>query len=153
VESVDTTRKADQLEKGRANLLSSTKTDQPATNEKLRIFIQVNTSGETTKSGCTPPETPDLCRHVIENCPHLQLQGLMTIGALARSQTTSETHPNLDFITLRQTRDHVVETLGLPFLELSMGMSEDFEGAVREGSTEIRVGSTIFGERPPKKNA
>ncbi|KAI9867058.1 MAG: hypothetical protein M1813_000456 [Trichoglossum hirsutum] len=149
VESVDTTRKADQLEKGRANLLAS------AAEAKLRVFVQVNTSGEESKSGCEPSEAADLSKHILEKCPHLHLQGLMTIGAIARSKATSEDNPNEDFITLRQTRDRVAETIGIDkeVLELSMGMSEDFEGAIREGSTEVRVGSTIFGERPPKKDA
>jgi pyridoxal phosphate enzyme (YggS family) len=126
-----------------------------AAEAKLRVFVQVNTSGEESKSGCEPSEAADLSKHILEKCPHLHLQGLMTIGAIARSKATSEDNPNEDFITLRQTRDRVAETIGIDkeVLELSMGMSEDFEGAIREGSTEVRVGSTIFGERPPKKDA
>ncbi|KAI9764700.1 MAG: hypothetical protein M1840_008092 [Geoglossum simile] len=156
VESVDTKRKADQLEKGRASLpSSSTRNSQTPTDEKLRVFVQVNTSGEETKSGCTPLEAADLCRHISELCPHLQLQGLMTIGAIARSKASSSSadNPNEDFTTLRQTRDQVAEILGVSkhALELSMGMSADYEAAIREGSTEVRVGTTIFGDRPPKK--
>ena len=155
MESVDTARKADQLEKGRANLLLSAGNGQTPATAKLRVFVQINTSGEESKSGCEPSEAAELSRHILEKCPHLQLQGLMTIGAIARSKATSEDNPNEDFTTLRKTRDQVAEILGVnkETLELSMGMSEDFEGAIREGSTEIRVGSTIFGERPPKKDA
>ena len=155
VESVDTTKKADQLEKGRANLLLSAGSGQTPADAKLRVFVQVNTSGEESKSGCEPSEAADLSKHILEKCPHLHLQGLMTIGAIARSKATSGDNPNEDFITLRQTRDQVAEILGVnkETLELSMGMSEDFEGAIREGSNEVRVGSTIFGERPPKKDA
>ena len=62
---------------------------------------------------------------------------------------------NDDFICLRETRDTVAEALGVgqADLELSMGMSGDFEGAIRQGSDEVRIGSTIFGERPAKKDA
>ena len=79
----------------------------------------------------------------------------MTIGALARSKATTPETENEDFISLRTTRDQVAEALGVGAdqLELSMGMSEDFEGAVRLGSDEVRVGSTIFGERPLRKDA
>jgi len=79
----------------------------------------------------------------------------MTIGAIARSQATTKETENEDFITLRSTRDDLAKELGVEEgeLELSMGMSEDFESAVRLGSSEVRVGSTIFGERPPKKDA
>ena len=81
----------------------------------------------------------------------------MTIGAIARSQATTPETENEDFICLRETRDRIVKELGMEDgseeLELSMGMSEDFEGAIALGSDEVRVGSTIFGERPPKKEA
>lgn len=79
----------------------------------------------------------------------------MTIGAIARSQTTTPETENKDFICLRDTRDKIAQEIGLNAkdLELSMGMSEDFEGAIAQGSDEVRVGSTIFGERPAKKDA
>ena len=79
----------------------------------------------------------------------------MTIGALARSQATTDETENEDFITLKTQRDLVTKELSLEEgrLELSMGMSEDFEGAIRLGSSEVRVGSTIFGQRPPKSEA
>ncbi|KAL8854472.1 MAG: hypothetical protein Q9221_000743 [Calogaya cf. arnoldii] len=80
---------------------------------------------------------------------------LMTIGAIARSRSAKEGEENEDFVRLREVRDQVVRELGLEEgeLELSMGMSEDFESAVRCGSDEVRVGSTIFGERPSRKDA
>ena len=76
----------------------------------------------------------------------------MTIGAIARSKATGEGEENEDFKTLKEERDRLQSELGVE-LELSMGMSEDFEGAIGMGSSEIRVGSTIFGERPPKSEA
>lgn len=79
----------------------------------------------------------------------------MTIGAIARSRATTSENENEDFVALREVRDAVSKELGLEEgrLELSMGMSEDFEGAVALGSDEVRVGSTIFGERPAKADA
>lgn len=152
VESVDTVKKANQLNKGRGALIENTPEHAGV---PLRIFVQVNTSGEAEKSGVEPDEAYDLCKHVRENCPHLKLQGLMTIGAIARSKEASEGAENEDFVRLRESRDAVAKALGIEpnELELSMGMSEDFESAIRCGSNEVRVGSTIFGERPSKSEA
>ena len=153
VESVDTAKKADQLEKGRQALVEREKLE--GEEGKLRVFVQVNTSGEEEKSGVEPRETAALCRHIREECPHLKMQGLMTIGAIARSKEAMEGRENEDFVSLREVRDQVAKELeiGAKELELSMGMSEDFESAIRCGSDEVRVGSTIFGQRPPKKEA
>ncbi len=75
----------------------------------------------------------------------------MTIGAIARSQAVKEGEENEDFICLRDERDRLEKELGGERkLELSMGMSNDFENAIENGSDEVRVGSTIFGTRPPK---
>ena len=152
VESVDTAKKADQLEKGRAALCEK---EGGYEGIPLRIFVQVNTSGEEEKSGVEPEGAANLCRHVRDQCPHLKLQGVMTIGAIARSKEAKDGAENEDFIRLREMRDQVVKELGMleEDLELSMGMSEDFESAIRCGSNEVRVGSTIFGERPAKGDA
>ncbi|OAP55215.1 YggS family pyridoxal phosphate enzyme [Fonsecaea erecta] len=170
VESVDSEKKANLLNKGRAERNERLKkehgdrwqqiVDENGLEEKLRVFIQVNTSGEESKSGLDPdsPELLSLAKLIRDDgrCPNLHLQGLMTIGAIARSKATTPETENEDFITLRSARDRLAADLGLQHkdeLELSMGMSEDFESAVRLGSREVRVGSTIFGERPPKKDA
>jgi len=152
VESVDTSKKADQLEKGRHALCEKEKQYEGI---PLRVFVQVNTSGEEEKSGVEPGGAAELCQHIREQCPHLKLQGLMTIGAIARSQGAKEGLENEDFVTLKSVRDDVAKALDLPEadLKLSMGMSEDFESAIRCGSDEVRVGSTIFGERPAKQDA
>lgn len=151
VSSVDAAKKADALEKGRAALA-----ERQALENKLRVLVQVNTSGEDNKSGVEPSKTAELCIHIREKCPHLHLAGLMTIGALARSQeaTTAESI-NEDFVSLRDTRDKVASELGIEKseLELSMGMSSDYEAAIAQGSDEVRVGTTIFGDRPAKKDA
>ena len=150
VESVDTAKKADRLEKGRATLC---KREKELEGIPLRVFAQVNTSGEEEKSGCEPgEEVQNLCKHIRERCPHLRLQGLMTIGAIARSKESKDGVENEDFVKLREVRDEVLQQIGGE-LELSMGMSDDYESAIRCGSDEVRVGSTIFGERPSKKDA
>lgn len=123
--------------------------------ERLRVFVQVNTSAEESKAGVEPEAAVELCRFVRDECKYLRLQGLMTIGAIARSSETAAEAENEDFRLLTEVRDKVARELGVDKgeLELSMGMSADFEGAVRAGSDEVRVGSTIFGERPSKKDA
>lgn len=152
VESVDNEKKADQLEKGR-NALAEKSPELKGV--PLRVFVQVNTSGEQQKSGVAPEDASRLCSHIREQCPHLKLQGLMTIGAIARSTRVEEGQENEDFVKLREVKDAVAKELGFDKsnIELSMGMSNDFESAIRCGSDEVRVGSTIFGERPPKKDA
>ena len=145
VSSVDTIKKATQLDIGRQAL-------SPPANEPLNVHVQVNTSGEESKSGCQPgPETLELCRHIKDKCSHLNLLGLMTIGAIARSKATTPENQNEDFEALTKEKEAVEKELGVK-LELSMGMSEDFEGAIEQGSGEVRVGSTIFGERPAKSD-
>lgn len=150
VESVDTEKKATLLDKGWGERTLGGE-------DRLRVFIQVNTSGEESKSGIKPSDALTLCHFIQEQCPRLRLQGLMTIGAIARSMATTPETENDDFICLRETRDRAAKELGLEgeedTLELSMGMSGDFEGAIALGSDEVRVGTTIFGERPPKPQA
>ncbi|KAJ5108841.1 hypothetical protein N7456_005516 [Penicillium angulare] len=157
VESVDSEKKATLLEKGWGERKAE---EVEATNEedsKLRIYVQVNTSGEENKAGVEPAAASGLCRFIREKCPRLKLQGVMTIGAIARSRDTTPENENEDFVCLKQTRDRIVSELGLvgddALLELSMGMSSDFEGAIALGSDQVRVGTTIFGDRPPKSEA
>lgn len=80
----------------------------------------------------------------------------MTIGAIARSRGVKEGEENEDFKTLSDERDKLEKELSEDLkgkkLELSMGMSDDFEGAIEMGSDEVRVGSTIFGTRPAKED-
>ncbi|KAE8387627.1 hypothetical protein BDV23DRAFT_160760 [Aspergillus alliaceus] len=156
VESVDSEKKASLLDRG----WGERSPDLRATDDgsQLRVFVQVNTSGEENKSGVDPLSgAVSLCRFIRERCPRLKLQGVMTIGAIARSKATTPETENEDFVCLRETRDRIVGELGLEGddarLELSMGMSEDFEGAIAMGSDQVRVGTTIFGERPPKDQA
>ena len=133
----------------------------------LNVLLQVNTSGEDSKSGLPPlsedftsdSEVVALAKHIIEKCPRLRVQGLMTIGSITES--LSQTEGNHDFETLKHTRDRLQSQLTtvLPQAEnwgqngkllLSMGMSSDFEVALRSGSDIVRVGTGIFGERHKK---
>jgi len=107
----------------------------------LNICLQVNVSGEESKSGCAPDEVLELARAVVQ-LPRLRLRGLMAIpeptenSALARRR----------FASLRELRDRLMAA-GLPIDTLSMGMSHDLEAAILEGATMVRVGTAIFGER------
>ncbi|WVY94824.1 hypothetical protein V8G54_033912 [Vigna mungo] len=104
----------------------------------LKVFVQVNTSGET--SLCV-----DLVKH-ITNCPNLEFSGLMTIGMLDYSSTPENFKvANM----LSNCRSEVCKALGIPETqcELSMGMTGDFEQAIEMGSTNVRIGTAIFGAR------
>ncbi|PIN22376.1 Proline synthetase co-transcribed protein [Handroanthus impetiginosus] len=114
----------------------------------LKVLIQVNTSGEESKSGVEPAGCVELAKHVSINCPNLEFCGLMTIGMPDYTSTPE------NFKTLANCRSEVCKALGMPEeqCELSMGMSGDFELAIEMGSTNVRIGSTIFGAREyPKK--
>jgi hypothetical protein len=142
------------------------------------VFIQLNTSGEDAKGGIAAADEDEdgdgevvrLATHVVRRCPRLRLVGLMTIGAPGGGEA--------DFAALRDARDRLVRALpedgvwgedvdvdaddGVRREEgagagrrerllLSMGMSHDFELALRAGADVVRVGTGIFGARPPKK--
>jgi len=112
---------------------------------RLNVMVQINTSGEDSKSGADPKDCVSLVKYVIKSCPRIQFIGLMTIG----QYDPSPTDPHRDFNVLSELRNDVCGELGLNIkdVELSMGMSADYEDAIRLGSSNIRVGSTIFGAR------
>ncbi|CAK7209484.1 hypothetical protein SCUCBS95973_000456 [Sporothrix curviconia] len=157
VSSVDSAKKAKLLETARAAFRKEKEAESAEEVGPIHIHVQVNTSGEESKSGCSPgDDTVALCRTIVEECPNLRLLGLMTIGAIARSKAVAvnDSAENPDFVALREQRDLVTKALGLAEpLELSMGMSDDFASAVASGSGEVRIGSTIFGQRPAKADA
>ncbi len=101
-----------------------------------RVFLEVNVGGEASKEGCAPGAVPELAR-AVSALPALEVVGLMCIPP-------PEDDPRPHFRRMRALRDQ----LGLR--ELSMGMSADWKTAVEEGSTFVRVGTAIFGARPPK---
>lgn len=118
--------------------------------ERLKVFVQVNTSDEDNKNGVPPAEAHSLVSLILSECPQLEFVGLMTIGAFDHSIADGE---NPDFIKLIECRKEVCKKLNLSLddVELSMGMSNDYEHAIELGSTNVRVGSTIFGARAPPK--
>ncbi|CAN6445471.1 unnamed protein product [Victoria cruziana] len=138
VESVDDQKIANHLDRAVASL----------GRRPLKVLVQVNTSGEASKSGIEPSGCVELAKHVKLACSNLEFSGLMTIGMLDYSSTPE------NFKTLADCRIEVCKALEIPEeqCELSMGMSGDFEQAIAMGSTNVRVGSTIFGAREyPKK--
>lgn len=118
-------------------------------NKQLNIFVQVNTSLEEEKSGVTPEECILLSKYVTEECSHLRFLGLMTIGKFGHNLLEG---PNPDFFTLIKCKEKVCQELDLSpkDVQLSMGMSEDFEHAIELGSNVVRVGRSIFGFRDMK---
>lgn len=114
--------------------------------KKLKVMVQVNTSFEEEKSGCDPNSAINLVKHILNTCQHLEFIGLMTIGMFGYDYSKG---PNPDFLKLRDVRDQICNALDFKFenMELSMGMSDDFEHAIEFGSTNVRVGSSIFGQR------
>jgi PLP dependent protein len=107
------------------------------------VLVQVNLSREVTKSGAEEAEVLPLLR-TVAGLESLELRGLMTIPPPVGDP--QENRPW--FSRLRELRDRAEAELGLPLPELSMGMTDDFEVAVEEGATLVRVGRAIFGERP-----
>lgn len=122
-----------------------------ATDQKLRVFVQVNTSGEAAKHGSSSDGVSTLVKYIIEQCTNLEFVGLMTIGKMGHDYSTG---PNPDFEHLVETRRKLCQDLSLDMntVELSMGMSSDFEQAIHAGSTNVRIGSVIFGAREHKVN-
>lgn len=139
VETVDTVKLAKMLDKACAAAERA---------EPLRVFVQVNTTDEPQKNGTTIDGALDVALHIHKECENLAFAGLMTVGKLG------EPAP-IYFERLVECRSSVCAALGLDVesVELSMGMSADFEDAIAAGSTNVRVGSSIFGARDPKKVA
>lgn len=112
---------------------------RPERLQPLQVCVQVNVSGEASKSGCAPGDALALCEQVAA-LPRLQLRGLMAIPAPGAAAA--------GFATLRRCFDGV-RASGHALDTLSAGMSDDLELAIAEGSTLLRIGSAIFGSRTP----
>jgi pyridoxal phosphate enzyme (YggS family) len=106
------------------------------------VLLQVNISGESTKFGCSP-EAARALAEAMNDLPRLCLRGLMTIAPYSPDVEKSRPH----FAGLRELRDKIESESGLRLPVLSMGMSGDFAVAIEEGSTCVRVGTALFGER------
>lgn len=103
------------------------------------ILLQINIAGEGTKSGVTFTESENFIREVL-SLPHLKVRGLMTMPPFAEDPENSREH----FKMLRKIRDKFVDK---GIIDLSMGTTQDFEVAIEEGATIIRIGEAIFGPR------
>ena len=108
------------------------------------ILLEINVSGEKSKSGMKPEDVEPTVRHIMEACPRLTVEGLMTMAPF--SENPEDARPY--FRRLRELRDAVEKSLDVGLPRLSMGMSGDYEVAVEEGATWVRLGTVLFGERP-----
>ena len=111
---------------------------RPADLPALNICIQVNVSGEASKSGCTPADLPALAQ-AISALPRVKLRGLMAIP----EPTDDRAAQDAAFATVRELQ----AGLNLPLDTLSMGMSHDLESAIAQGATWVRIGTALFGAR------
>lgn len=109
------------------------------------VFVEINTSGEPAKHGVLPDDALKLFDTIMQHCPSITIEGLMTIGPL----TDDECAIRASFSLLREMGNSLRNRTGLYLKHLSMGMSGDFEWAIEEGSTFVRVGTGIFGIRTP----
>lgn len=107
--------------------------------DPLRLLLQVNVSGEASKSGLHPDDVVKTTKQILD-LPHVVLTGLMTMAPQTENMET--TRPV--FKGLRELRDEVSRTLGIPLPELSMGMSGDFTIAIEEGATMVRIGRRLL---------
>ena len=111
---------------------------RPADLPPLNICIQVNVSGEASKSGCTPADLPALAKAISE-LPRLELRGLMAIP----EPTDDRAEQDAAFAAVQSLQ----ASLNLPLDTLSMGMSHDLESAIAQGATWVRIGTALFGAR------
>ena len=133
IDSVDDFALAQRLDRARS--------DAGATS-KLRVLLEVHIAKEEAKSGAPVEQLPALAEKIVE-LPSLELAGLMCIPPFV--ENAEEARPY--FRRLRELRDGLAKQLGRALPVLSMGMSHDFEVAIEEGATEVRVGTALFGTR------
>jgi len=133
VDSVDDLALAQRLSRARIELGAA---------GRLRVLIEVHIAGEEAKSGAAVEELPELAEKIAA-LPALALAGLMCIPPFVEDAEEARPH----FRRLRELRDDLANRLGVALPVLSMGMSHDFEVAIEEGATEVRVGTALFGTR------
>ncbi len=136
IHSVDSVRLADRI-----NFVADGLGAQP------HVLLEVNVSGEKSKSGMRPEDVGPALEHIASGCPRVTVEGLMTMAPF--SEDPEDARPC--FRALRELRDGLQDSLGVGLPRLSMGMSGDYEVAVEEGATWIRLGTVLFGERPKVK--
>jgi pyridoxal phosphate enzyme (YggS family) len=116
-----------------------------AAGKLMQILIQVNVSGEDTKSGLSPDEAEAAVSRIVEECPSVRVNGFMTMAPLDAPEKARPV-----FKGLRELRDDLSKRISherFTPTELSMGMSNDYLVAIEEGATLLRIGSSIFGKR------
>lgn len=126
----------------RENLVTALAHELERIGRTLRVLVQVNVSGEAQKSGLAPGQVSQFITTIL-NEPRLEPAGFMTMAPLGADPATLR---NV-FGGLRQLRDQLQQQAGVELPILSMGMSSDFEAAIAEGATHIRIGRALFGER------
>ena len=109
---------------------------------RLEVLLEVNVGEEPQKAGALPEEAAELLEHTL-SCDCLDVRGLMAIPPWGLEPEESRPY----FRALREIRDELQQQFGVPLPELSMGMSQDYEVAIAEGATLVRVGTAIFGRR------
>lgn len=137
IQSVDSLRLAEELNK-QAKRLGTV----------VKILIQVNVSGEESKFGVSPQGVHSLISQISNKMENLSIQGLMTMPPYFNDPERTRPY----FRALRELRDRIVssEIRNVTLGELSMGISNDYEMAIEEGATIVRIGTAIFGERKDK---
>lgn len=115
--------------------------------KRLPILLQVNAGDDPAKFGADLADAPRLTELALAKA-HLQVDGFMTIAPLGATPAETLAHAERTFANLRRLRDDLAARLGVPLRELSMGMTGDVGPAVAAGSTQVRVGTALFGHRP-----
>jgi pyridoxal phosphate enzyme (YggS family) len=113
---------------------------------RLPVLLEIRLDTEGSKSGCSPEEVPRVAEGLLL-LPRLEWRGLMTIAPMVEDPEDARAA----FRRLREMRDSLAERLRRPLPELSMGMTHDFEVAIEEGATQVRIGTAIFGARAAAK--
>jgi len=124
----------------RHGLADALQTALASTARELPVLLQVNATGEEQKHGVDPRDAEALARHVVGACPALRLHGVMAMGPLAGD-------PAPVFAAVASLRAELRDRLGLELPVLSLGMTGDLEAAIAAGSTLVRIGTAVFGER------
>ncbi len=109
---------------------------------RIAVLLQINAGQDPAKFGADLSDAPALLEAALTH-PHLQVDGMMTIAPLSDDPDVA----TRTFVTLRELRDQLAQEFGVPLPELSMGMSGDLAAAIAAGSTQVRIGTALFGRR------
>ncbi len=135
IQSVDSAKLLTLLDRAAADL-----------GKTLRVLLQINAGHDPAKFGADPADAPRLLETALA-CPHLRIDGFMTIAPLGATPAETAALAARTFENLRAIRDDLAAKSGAPLRELSMGMSGDLEAAILAGSTQVRIGTALYGAR------